>query len=70
MSKSNFSCSVKTVPHSAKCINDKMEKKKFFFQNNLRTIEARIVTKLRNNEPRPKLTGVCSFENIGGGGGG
>ena len=44
-------------------------RKKNNFQNNLRTIEARIVTKLRNNEPRPKLTGVCSFENIGGGGG-
>ena len=26
-------------------------------KNNLRTIEARIVQKLKNNEPRPKFTG-------------
>ena len=39
-----------TVP---KCIIDMMELNK----NNLRTIEAQIVQKLKNSEARPKFTG-------------
>ena len=30
--------------------------------NNLRTIEAQIVQKLKNNEPRPKITGSFKTE--------
>ena len=41
----------------------------FEHKNSLRTIEAQIVQKLKNNEARPKFTGTykekaCSFKNI------
>ena len=32
--------------------------------NNLRTIEAHIVQKLKNNEPRPTFTGSCKKKRV------
>ena len=33
-------------------------------KNNLRTVEAQIVSKLKNNEPRPKFTGSYKKKRI------
>ena len=41
-----------TVP---KCIIDMMELNKNNLKNNLRTIETKIVPKLKNNDPWPKV---------------
>ena len=50
------------MPHSAKCIINVMETRTIF-KNNLRTIEAQIVPKLKN-EPRTKFTGFYNKKRV------